>query len=216
MEVFLLQTGMLPFSGPLAILSCSRPDDTCVTCKSSFSIAQACAKLPDVLNLFARSWSLSRPFFFLCRQSARSRLLLCLQCWLQCLALHRHHTNICWVCDYINIRVVMIRMLITWKIATWGRVSAFLFFFFKAGFLSKVMSSRVDLQRTYKKRFQQLWKTEQKIQVCFYNELCSTDPNKLVEWEWNFCFFFLMKSMQAPGINLTATNKTRTSSGLAV
>lgn len=59
MDVFLLHTGKLPYSDPLAIISCSRPGNT----------AQACPKLPAILAIYAQC----RTF---CWQSARPSLLL--------------------------------------------------------------------------------------------------------------------------------------------
>lgn len=159
---------MLPASGPQAIISCSPPGDTRGLVSVSISVAQACPKLPAILDMYAWCGSLSLPCSFLFRQSARPSCHLgYVQCLVQCLALHRHYVNICWVWDYINIRAVMIWMLKTQKIATVCQASVLLLFF-KASFLSKGMSSRIDLQRTY----ESFEKKEQKIPVCIYNELC--------------------------------------------
>lgn len=51
--VFLLHTGMLPASGPQAIISCSPPGDTRGLVSVSISVAQACPKLPAILDMYA-------------------------------------------------------------------------------------------------------------------------------------------------------------------
>lgn len=59
MDAFFLHTGKLPFSGPLAIISCSRPGST----------AQACPKLPGIPAIYAQcrasSWQSARPSLLL-------------------------------------------------------------------------------------------------------------------------------------------------------
>lgn len=134
MDAFLLQTGKLPSSGPLANISCSRPGN----------IAQVCPKLQPFWLFMPNAELLTgrvQDQVFCC--------LVCLHCLVHCLALHRHYVNICWVCDCINIRTVVIWMLITREITSMGRASVLLFFF-QVSFLSKGLSPRVHLQRTQK------------------------------------------------------------------